>query len=362
MNWYIMLVANSGITRKSSSVDKATDIGFEFLRSLDEKQILIQGKMTPEMLENSLVKSSLEYGYAYAAISISELVRFLGREKYVSTLPGLLTDLYDSPTFRTGGGTLQRGSTEFHNVYVCFLSASTPTWLLRAINPDVVEGGFTSRVIFVVSDKPKQLVAWPRDREYDTRIFCDRMLNIRRTAKKVSNITITRNALDTFTAWYNSRSRHIDSFRATFESREDAHVLRVAACLTINEDIWEIQQRHIAPSIELIEHVKQAGAQIFEGAGSSSKIVIGLDKLREIFILAGTNGVIKSILTKKLERYFDSKTLDIVLEIMHEMGLVQRFEKVKLGKGRPATLYRGTKSLLDEEVLNQLMEKMEPVL
>ena len=42
-------------------------------------------------------------------------------------------------------------------------SASAPSWLARSINPDLLEGGLASRVVWVVSEKRKQLIAWPEE-------------------------------------------------------------------------------------------------------------------------------------------------------------------------------------------------------
>jgi hypothetical protein len=153
LNLFLVLVAESGVTRKSSSVRRAVS----FARSLcGPTNPLIESKITPELLEYNLAMQSLEHDCAYTTIMIDEMVKFLGREKYVETMPTLLTDLYDCPEIRTGGGSLTRGKTRLSNVFINFLSASTPSWLLRAVNPDVIEGGFTSRVIFVVAENPKR--------------------------------------------------------------------------------------------------------------------------------------------------------------------------------------------------------------
>lgn len=161
MNWYIILVAESGVTRKSTGVRAAQRIALSFIERSPSEISLIQNKSTPEGLELLLQRMSNEHGYAHAAISIDEMVRFLGRERYAMELPGLLTDLYDAPEFRTGGGTVSRGPVVLRNVYLSFISASTPSWLGRAINPDIIEGGFTSRTVFVCSEKRKRKVSWP---------------------------------------------------------------------------------------------------------------------------------------------------------------------------------------------------------
>jgi hypothetical protein len=132
LNLFSVLVAESGVTRKSTSVRFAAD----FARNLSSEELpLIQSKTTPEKLEFDLWKQSEKFEQSGALIVVSELATFLGREKYVETMPALLTDLYDCPELRSGGGTLGSGGKTIKNVFVSFLSASTPSWLLRAVNP-----------------------------------------------------------------------------------------------------------------------------------------------------------------------------------------------------------------------------------
>ena len=125
MNWYMLLVAESGVTRKSTSVKFATKIARMFIERMDDEMTLIESKTTPEQLESTLNDLTKDYGYAHVAISISELVTFLGRERYSMQMPGLLTDLYDSPRIRSGPGTI-KGSNFYRKCVrllpVCFNS------------------------------------------------------------------------------------------------------------------------------------------------------------------------------------------------------------------------------------------------
>jgi KaiC/GvpD/RAD55 family RecA-like ATPase len=90
LNLFVIFVAESGTTRKSTSVRMAS----KFARSISGEDVaFIESRITPEKLEFDLAMQSAEYGYAYATIAIDELVKFLGQEKYVKGMPTLLTDL-----------------------------------------------------------------------------------------------------------------------------------------------------------------------------------------------------------------------------------------------------------------------------
>lgn len=358
LNLYAILVAESGVTRKSTAVRRAV----KFIRPLsDDRNLLIESKITPEKLEFDLTMQTVEHDSARANIAIDELVKFLGRERYVETMPTLLTDLYDCPDLRVGGGTLQRGRTVLRNVFINFLSASTPSWLLRAVNPDVIEGGFTSRVIFVVSERPKRSAPWPEGSEADTATRIGNLLSsisAKVTEAGISRISITPTALKKFSNWYKSRDIKRDPFRASFQSREDAHILRIAALLSINEDMWEIQNHHLMAAIRIVTEVREDGAAIFEGTGANNKIILGVDALRDKLLAAGINGTKQSDLTKAMQRYMDAEHVRAALDIMHELDMVQRFDGIKLGKGRPTTMWRAKQSLISPKALDAIIEQV----
>lgn len=358
LNMFAILVAESGVTRKSTAVRRAVT----FARQLcDERNLLIESKITPEKLEYDLMLQTVEYDTAQATIAIDELVKFLGKEKYVETMPTLLTDLYDCPEIRTGGGSLVRGRTLLRNIYLNFLSASTPAWLLRAVNPDVIEGGFTSRVVFVVSERPKRLSPFPVAPSSELRRSIEQRLHVTRTrASEIERIALSEGAIKKFVNWYKSRELKRDPFRSSFQSREDAHVLRIAALLSISEDVWEIQAAHIVAAIKLITETREDGAAIFEGTGTNSKLILGVDALRDKLLAAGMGGTKQSDLTKSMQRYMSAEHVKVALELMHELDMVQKFANVQVGKGRPSTLWRAKQSLTNTKALDTILSSMAP--
>jgi len=364
LNMYMILVAESGVTRKSTSVRKAV----KFVRSYTQNT-LIESKITPEKLEAQLALQTAdkdkddEEAESTAIIAIDELVKFLGKEQYTRAMPALLTDLYDAPDARSGGGTMARGITDIRNVFVSFLSASTPSWLLRTVNTDVIQGGFTSRVMFIVSERPKKSVPWPKapsDELFAT--ITANLSSIKRQASDVEFISISDAARSRFSTWYKRRELRRDTFRSSWQSREDAHVLKVAALLCINEGIWIIQNSHIINAIKLVEQTKEWGASIFEGTGTATKEIIGIDKLRDKLIALGHNGATQTVLSKSTSRYFNSEFLGTVLEVMHELDMVQKFENIKpgSGRGRPITIWRATKTLVGSKALDEIIGHITP--
>jgi len=354
LNVFCIFVAESGITRKSTAVREAVRFARPFCT---DQPFLIESKITPEALEDRLHKQAKDHGTGYVAIAVSELVTFLGREKYNEAMPTMLTDLYDCPEVRTGGGSIAKGVRELKNVYVSFLSASTPAWLLRAVNPDVIEGGFTSRLVFVVSEEPKRLNSWPEDVNNDRyEAITEKLSYIKQKAEGIDKITISLGGRKVFDRWYKSRGKYRDPFRSSFQSREDAHVLRLAALLCINDDTWVIQQNHVLSAVKIITECREDGASIFEGTGSSSRIVLGIDKLRDKLLAGGLSGVPQKDLTKAVAPYMNAEHMKAVLDIMHELGMVQQFQGIQLTRGRPTTIWRGLQPLAQSKALDKIIE------
>lgn len=346
-NWYIILAAESGVTRKSTAISSISSI-------VGESHPLLTGKTSPESLELLLHECTRESGNAVAHFAVEELVTTLGREGYMHGMPGLLTDLYGCKEERTSPGTLKHGEIIQKNVYVTFLSASTPSWLVTAINPSVIEGGFTSRVIFVVDDARKRAIAWPKARsdnaDKEVRQSYERTIQ---GAKDIGPITISKGGLSKFTKWYNSRATHTDSFQSSFEAREDDHTLRLAGCLAINDGILEIQSKHINIACKVIAGVKRSANTLFGGDFSErARITSAVGRLREILIEAGTDGIKHSDVQRRIVRRLDAKELKLLINVMHECGMIQIF-KMRRGK-----LYRATKTIEKFGVTSEVLAKL----
>lgn len=358
LNLYVVLCADAGSTRKSTAVRRCEAV-YSAAR-LSEYGHPITGSITPERLTEQLALQSTEHGNSAANIIISELVQFLGREQYAIAMPGLLTDLYDAPSIRTISR-VGSGNHTIRNTYVTFLAASTPSWLIRAINPDVIEGGFTSRCLFIIAEKRKRLVAWPNgDTSFGLDTCSKSLLHLREKALYWGRkgISLTDNALTRFITWYEKRANasFSDPFRASFDAREDHHILRLAALLACNDLSFTIDVHHLNHAIKIIALHRDEAAALFSASKESTRLVAGIDKLRSVLMQAGELGIGQSELLFKTRATLKTRELEYALNIMHEMEMVQRFE-VSTG-GRKKTVWRGTNKLLLRNLNTLLGERM----
>lgn len=356
LNLYTVLCADAGTTRKSTAIRLCENVfraaGF------DKSCVFITGGASPEKLTEQLSLQSATTGTANGAILVSELVTFLGKENYTIAMPGLLTDLYDCPSYRDYTR-ISTGNRTITNAFVSFASASTPSWLVRAINPDVIEGGFTSRCIFVIEEKRKRMVAWPDDTGgIQPSDLAEPLLHIRAAAERWSSkgISLTPNARARFVRWYENRtdSGGSDPFVASFEAREDHHILRLAALLAANDDSWTIDVFHINHAIKIIGHHKNSAAALFGSSKESLRLVNGIDKLRTVLTEGGEMGLSQTEVLFKTRAFLKSRELEYALATMHELEMVQRFEVSTAGRRK--TIWRATNKILARN-LNELVKE-----
>jgi hypothetical protein len=359
---YLILVGDSGIPRKSTSINMATEL-IRDLHADDDVVGVIGAKATPEQIDLILHRRSKQYGSAQVAITSTELTVFVGGEAYNTAMPMLLTDLYDCPRIRQGGGTIARGESEQHNVWVSFLSGSTAIWLLQAVNPKVIEGGFTSRCLFVVTNEPKQLIPWPDDNntDYERHMLMEQLRAVKKQAALCPEIQMAPTAMEMFAAWYHKRDHSVDPFKQAFEAREDSHVLRIAALLSINDGAWEIQCKHLRLAFKLVVELKLTSGAVFEHGVMRSKYAAAFDIIRTQLI--GSHDPIKrSSLVRKCRYFLQLEETNLLFETMHDMGLLRRFiyQPEMRGKGVQRTEYfHGTDKLIERGVAERVLERFD---
>lgn len=357
LNTFIILVGESGVARKTTSVATATRVVRTVLEWTAATRGLIDAKLTPEALDLLLHQRTEAYGSAELCIAIPELAVFLGTERYIAHMPTLLTDLYDCPDVRSGGGTIARGAVIQRNVWIHLLSASTPIWLLKTVNPNVIEGGFTSRCYFVVSNEPKRKIIWPEENDQDLfRDLCDDLYIIHGEANHRKSVGISISGKDAAERWYANRDHSVDPFKQSFEAREDAHVLRLAALLAINDGSWTIQRSHINVAIRLVSELKERSGAIFASSAARTKFSLGFDTLRSRLVSAGMDPIPRHDLYRRCRHHLDNLEFSSLLGTLEELGAIQVF-RVEQDRGRPAEYIRGTTTLLSKGLGQLVLDK-----
>lgn len=213
-NLYVFIIGRSGLIKKSTT----TGIAIDIFRELKGANIMSE-RLTAAALIDQLHNSGKEFMdghrkqrqsavFAYA----SELSVFM--TEVFGSITELLTTFYDCIPHDSSkpwiNRTIKRGETSIYGPCLNILGASTKAWLRRCIPKSEMEGGFSSRVIFVVENKlPPRLIAWP---EYDAEKRQKRtelISDLRHIHSLVGKFSVDQDAKELFGRWYENHMRNV---------------------------------------------------------------------------------------------------------------------------------------------------------
>ena len=236
-NLYTFIIGKSGLVKKSTS----TAIAVNLLRECDVR--IMSERLTAATLIEQLTLSGKQYEanhkqfrhsslFAYA----SELSVFL--EEVFGAITPLLTTFYDCvPNDSTKPwiyGTIGRGERKIYGPCLNILGASTKAWLKNCIPTSEIEGGFTSRVIFVVEENlPDKLVAWPSLKESFEIDKLRLIADLKRINALTGSFSVTDEAKEVFSEWYEAHMRNVlpnnsDPRMVGYMSRKGDTILKLA--------------------------------------------------------------------------------------------------------------------------------------
>ena len=356
-NHYVILVAGSATSRKSSAIN----IGVGLLRRATQRKIdsgltnglstILSGKMTPEALCRVISSCGLE-GLLESDnkpiaenntsrpcyLFSSELGVFLSKAAQSNGLVDLLIDWYDCPDVFEYI-TKTSGSDYVYEVYVSLLSATTPNWIAQNVTSSVFNQGFVGRVIFVHSERSDIRIAHPIVDKILEKLRDKLVTHIEHRMSISGEMEFTQDAWDYFETWYNKReeSPNLDNVQSGFFGREHTHVLKLAMTFSISKRrSLIIYKQDIQDAIEKITHT-------FEGLNAIFKEV---HYANEIFETKVVEGIIKdakvidrSSLLKAVYRKMNKDKLDECLTILKAAGIIEEDVKTRKGGGRAKVTY-----------------------
>jgi hypothetical protein len=335
-NLYIFIIGASGVVRKSTS----TGIGVDLLRSLEKFHIMSE-RLTAAALIQNLEASHEIYqwngkekhqsaSFAYA----SELIVFL-REVYGS-ISELLTTFYDcSPhddskpwTYETKG----EGQKRIFGPCLNILGASTPQWLSQAIPPDQMEGGFTSRVIFVVeNEEPKRFIAWPDELASGEQDRLKKRLeeDLQAVNRTVGEVRVSAEAREWFRTWYEEHMKSLikaqDLRFSGYYGRKADTLLKIAmVCAASSGHLPDLDTSHLKRAAALLEELELSMFQAFGTAGTNDLAPVMDRVLRFITVEAEKGGgrVPHSLILRKFWNDLSNRDLTEIMQTLIGAGVV----------------------------------------
>lgn len=349
-NMYIVLVGPSGKTKKGT----AMRIGRTLLEGVfGENSNYIAGEtltrealiklmqenictfMTQESSETNTgnvkdKEKGIEKVNCQSPLTIfsEELSVFLGQNelKFLS----MLIDWYDSSDLWKYK-TKNSGSFEITGVCLNLLAATAPDWIAAMLPKEARNGGFASRVIFVVEFEKARTIPWPEITD-EQRKLKKKLIHDLEEIQMISGAYVfDKKARDLYEDWYLKQEKTLQEGHSPLKSdngqltsyieRRATHIKKVAMNLTAsrsNERI--IKEEDFIRATKLLESVELNMHRAYDAVNDSrygEAIQVILDKL------VVKKKIKRSELIKELYKRFDLETLQVAEVTLEKMGLTK---------------------------------------
>lgn len=319
-NIYVILVAEPGVARKSTTVGFSEDIlRAGSLRGPDT--IRFSGDITSHSKLLDAMDKSHDSSVAIVSKEFSSLIQTTPESMYE-----VLIDLYDNKK-NLDWSTWEHDDVSIENPTINLFAATTPAWISSQPPEYFVEGGFASRVIFIHEDEPRQ-----REIYYDHLDLRESKEQFRALAHDLNEIAAVsgdfRHDLsktkEYIRGWYKRQKISIDDPRIKgFYSRKHTHAHKVSMLLSLAERSDKVVTReHWDRAVEILDYVEKRLPRAFANLGFSSTALL----MEKIQVYIEKKGKVK--LGEIAARFYtEGLTLDqlkATLKFMEEAGKVER--------------------------------------
>lgn len=319
-NMYIVLIGPSGKCRKGV----AMGIGQELVKSIGVK--VTAESITREALIRDLKESAISYmdperGIVFHCSLTThspELSVFL-KQKDVAFLADL-TDWYDSKsewTYRTKG----QGTDTIQGICFNLLGASAPDWLTSILPEEAIGGGFTSRVIFVVEEEKREIVAIPTlpNQELRQALRSDlESIYVMNGEFKMDTASI-----ELYKNWYIKHHTHpviTDPKFAGYNERKATHLKKLAIILSASRgNSRVVTADDFNRAIYILNKTEEKMPRVFRTLGKS--------RYSELTMIVFDYIILKKRVTRSeiLTKFYldvDDYTLDVVTKTLYAMKAI----------------------------------------
>ncbi|MCP4902604.1 MAG: DUF3987 domain-containing protein [bacterium] len=273
-NLYVILVAEPGVARKSTTLAKA-----EAVASAIDALTLAATSSSDASLLVQLETAKNQAVYVIAS-EFSSFMRVSRDDMY-----GALVDLFDNRTEYVHA-TIGRGTQVIESPSVNLLAATTPNWVASEMPRHAREGGFTSRCLMVYEQKPREFKILTKETEKDlSKINALKRRNERYMENLVHDIGhIANNVSGEFSfedeevrqaviSWYEAyapQMLQVGGPTKNFLARKHIHVFKVAMLLSLSSsDDLVISLRDFNEAREMVDRVEKRLPYLLSAIGNN---------------------------------------------------------------------------------------------
>jgi len=276
-NLYIFIVGESGMVRKSTAIGT----GVSLLKQVEHVNIMSEQVTFASLIQQvsrasqSFNHAGTEYRQSALYCKASELVVTVNADE--DKLIHLLTDFYDWRSHKDPWSREIKTGNEYTVIYgpcLNMLAGTTPTWLNKVIPVEQAEGGFASRVIYVVEKSPPDKQIFWLDNEQDLSYIKNNLIkDLRAINSLIGPFKATQEAKDYGLEWYvndlcEKKKACTDSRFKGYYGRKDTYVRKLAMILSVSESNELLLERHhFEQAIGLLDELEKTMFDAFGHVG-----------------------------------------------------------------------------------------------
>lgn len=271
-NFYIIIVAPPGIVAKSTT----SGIGYKLLKEIEEVNIgadIVTWQSIVEAFQQAETTFYFD-GQEHTMCAISYNSEELGNliDLKDKGLVNLLIKLWDGSDIKKT--TRHKGDNEITNSWINLIGCTTPAWINENMTENIIQGGLTSRCLFLYADEKEKVVSYPGllDRSKAEQQRNDLIYDLKEINKLVGSFTMTPEAIDWGIKWYNNHIANLDTVAREkyggYATRKQSHIHKLAMVLSVAErDDLIITKEDLKVSLTMVEDLEKDMMQTFSGVG-----------------------------------------------------------------------------------------------
>lgn len=291
-NFYVIFVAPPGVVAKTTTADVGMDLlrrvpGIKFGPSVVTWQSLVKSfAECQEMFEmdNPVTGEREHHTMAAMTISSGEFGNLLNPQD--KEMVDMLVNLWDGKGFRKE--TKHSGSDEVVNPWINLIACTTPAWIAGNFPEYMIGGGFTSRCVFVYTEKKYKLVAYPGlcIPEGMEAVQAGLVQDLEQIAALRGEYKLSNKAVEWGQAWYaehnNKRQPHLDDDRyGGYVARKQTHIHKLAIVLAAAVgDRMLITEETLMTAAQMVTDLELEMTKVFTKIGMG-ETALGAARLEE---------------------------------------------------------------------------------
>jgi hypothetical protein len=299
-NFYILFIAPPGIVTKSTTIH----IGQDFLREISGVHFgpdsLTWQSLIAELTEVSEAVPFDNGDYhqmSCLTFFVSELGTFINFED--TDFLDLLVDLWDGRIGNFARRTMGAGKSEAINPWLNILGCTTPAWLSDNLPRALIDGGFSSRCIWLFGYKKKRRIAYPQRLIVPAQLETLKLKlvhDLQEISQLKGEFRLTEEAYQFGESWY---EKHCDKLEegdpqrtgiSGYFARTQTHIHKLAMVLSAarREDL-QITKKELEDAAMILGTVESDIPKVFKSLSTS----VEMEKASDILNVVRSRGKIR---------------------------------------------------------------------